>query len=156
MDKRSRTIGLWRSKRLVMRRWMIAISLMFFSLASTAIHAEVAVIVNAANSATLDDEAIARIYLAQVRKFPNGDAAQPIDQKDGSPAREDFTTKLIKRAPAHIKSYWAQQKFTGNLKPIKQLTDDDAIVKFVSENANSIAYVDAAKVKPGVKVVAKF
>lgn len=138
-----------------MKRSLAAFMLSLALLPAT-VFAEVAVIVNAANGATLDDAAIARIYLAQVRKFPDGSAAQPIDQKDGTAIREDFTTKLVKRAPAHIKSYWAQQKFTGNLKSLKQLTDDDAVVKFVAENADSIGYVDATKVRPGVKVVAKF
>jgi ABC-type phosphate transport system substrate-binding protein len=118
-------------------------------------HADVVVIVNAANKAEIDEGAVSRIYLAQVRTFPGGAEAAAVDQKDGAAVREEFTDKLLHKAPAHIKSYWAQQKFTGGVKPLKQLANDDAVVQFVKDTPNAIGYVDAAKVRDGVKVVLK-
>ena len=115
--------------------------------------ADIVVIVNAANKVEIDDSTLARIYLAQVKTFPGGGEVAAIEQKDGSPIREQFSEKLLKRAPAHIKAYWAQQKFTGNAKPLRQLNGDEAVIKFVSETPSAIGYVDSAKLHEGVKSV---
>jgi ABC-type phosphate transport system substrate-binding protein len=117
------------------------------------VRADIVVIVNAANKAEIDDSAIARIYLAQVKTFPGGSEATAVEQKDGSAVRNEFSDKLLKRAPAHIKSYWAQQKFTGGAKPLPQLSNDDAVLKYVLETPNAIGYVDTAKLRDGVRVV---
>jgi len=145
-----------RSANIIPQRLLALLMLPLALIACGDACADVAVIVNPANKAELDDSAIARIYLAQVRTFPGGGEALPVDQKEGGATQNEFSDKLLKKAPAHIKSFWAQQKFTGNAKALKQLSDDEAVLKFVAENPSAIGYVEASKVRASVKVVAKY
>jgi len=70
--------------------------------------ADVVVIVNTANAASIDEEQIAKIFLGQTKTFSNGSEAIPIDQKEG-PVREEFGNKLLKKNPAQLKAQWARQ-----------------------------------------------
>lgn len=117
-------------------------------------HADTAVIVNAGNNTPLDDEAIAKIFLRQVKTFPDGSVASPVNQREGATS-DDFRSKILKKNASQFKAYWAQQLFTGGAKPVQEVDGDDAVLKFVAETPNAIGYVDASKVKGGVKVVTK-
>ncbi len=119
---------------------------------SSAAIADVVVIVNPANSAAIDEEQIAKIFLGQTKTFSNGSEATPIDQKEG-PLREEFGNKLLKKNPSQLKAQWARQIFTGGAKPPKEMTSDDEILKFVASTPGAIAYVDSSKVNKSVKVV---
>jgi len=114
--------------------------------------ADVVVIVNPANSANIDEEQIAKIFLGQTKTFSNGSEAMPVDQKEGA-VREEFGNKLLKKNPAQLKAQWARQIFTGGAKPPKELGSDDEVLKFVASNPGAIAYIDASKVNKSVKVV---
>lgn len=119
---------------------------------SSAAIADVVVIVNPANSAAIDEEQIAKIFLGQTKTFSNGSEATPIDQKEG-PLREEFGNKLLKKNPSQLKAQWARQIFTGGAKPPKEMASDDEILKFVASTPGAIAYVDSSKVNKSVKVV---
>ncbi|MBR7801460.1 hypothetical protein [Undibacterium fentianense] len=123
-----------------------------FNLANTAVAADVVVIVNPANSAAIDEEQIAKIFLGQTKTFSNGAEATPIDQKEG-PVREEFGNKMLKKNPSQLKAQWARQIFTGGAKPPKEMGSDDEILKFVASNPGAIAYMDASKVNKSVKVI---
>jgi ABC-type phosphate transport system substrate-binding protein len=114
--------------------------------------ADVVVIVNPANTANIDEEQIAKIFLGQTKTFSNGSEAMPVDQKEGA-VREEFGNKLLKKNPAQLKAQWARQIFTGGAKPPKELGSDDEVLKFVASNPGAIAYIDASKVNKSVKVV---
>jgi ABC-type phosphate transport system substrate-binding protein len=116
--------------------------------------AEMAVIVNAANKTPLDDDAVAKIFLRQVKTFPDGSVAAPVNQHENA-ASDEFRSKILKKNASQFKAYWAQQLFTGGAKPLQELDGDEAVLKFVAETPNAIGYVDASKVKGGVKVVSK-
>ncbi len=120
--------------------------------ASSAAIADVVVIVNPANSAAIDEEQIAKIFLGQTKTFSNGSEATPIDQKEG-PLREEFGNKLLKKNPSQLKAQWARQIFTGGAKPPKEMASDDEILKFVASTPGAIAYVDSSKVNKSGKVV---
>ncbi len=119
---------------------------------SAPVMADVVVIVNPANSASIDEEQIAKIFLGQTKTFSNGSEATPIDQKEG-PVREEFGNKLLKKNPSQLKAQWARQIFTGGAKPPKELGSDDEILKFVASTPGAIAYIDSSKVNKTVKVV---
>lgn len=133
-----------------MKKTLTALSLLL-ALAGTAF-AEPVVVVNAAVTANLDDEALARIFLRQVKAFPDGTAAAPVSQKDG-PLTEEFRSKLLKKSSAQYKAYWAQQVFTGGAKPLPELDGDEAVLKHVAETPGGIGYVEAGKTRAGVRVI---
>lgn len=133
-----------------MKKTLTALSLLL-ALAGAAF-AEPVVVVNAAVTANLDDEALARIFLRQVKAFPDGTAAAPVSQKDG-PLTEEFRSKLLKKSSAQYKAYWAQQVFTGGAKPLPELDGDEAVLKHVAETLGGIGYVEAGKTRAGVRVI---
>ena len=114
--------------------------------------AETVVVVNAAIAANIDDEALARIFLRQVKTFPDGTAAAPVNQKDGATS-DDFRTKVLKKNAAQFKAYWAQQVFTGGAKPLPEVDGDEAVLKHVAETPGGIGYVEAGKTRAGVRVL---
>jgi ABC-type phosphate transport system substrate-binding protein len=118
-------------------------------------HAEIAIIVNAGNKEEINLDTVMRIYLGQAAKFASGDEANPVALPDGSRTRGELNLALLKAAPASIKSSWARQQFTGNLKPLPTYNTEDAVLKAVAETPNSIGYVDAAKVRGNVRVALK-
>ncbi|MFC0351220.1 substrate-binding domain-containing protein [Undibacterium danionis] len=119
---------------------------------AVAMAGDVVVIVNPANSANIDEEQIAKIFLGQTKTFSNGSEALPVDQKEGA-LREEFGNKLLKKNPAQLKAQWARQIFTGGAKPPKELSSDDEVLKFVASTPGAIAYIDSSKVNKSVKVV---
>jgi ABC-type phosphate transport system substrate-binding protein len=114
--------------------------------------AEVVVIVNPGNSASIDEEQVIKIFLGQSKTFSNGSEAIPIDQKPGD-LRDDFGNKILKKNPSQLKAQWARQIFTGGAKPPKELNSDDEILKFVASTPGAIAYMDSSKVNKSVKVL---
>lgn len=117
-------------------------------------HAEVTVIVNAANTASLDDEAVAALFLGQAKTFAGGTEAVPVNQKDSAAATGEFAGRYLKKTPAQLRAFWAKQVFTGAGRPPKELDGDEAVIKFVAATPGAIGYIEG-KPGPGVKAVKK-
>jgi ABC-type phosphate transport system substrate-binding protein len=84
------------------------------NLASATAVADVVAVVSAKSTVTaLSKTQLEDIFLGRVSHFPNGQRAVPIDQTDGSAAREQFYTRLAGRTPAQMKAYWSKIIFTG-------------------------------------------
>lgn len=127
------------------------------SCASLIADAEVAVIVNNSNAnATMSNSDISRIFLGKSSKFPDGSAASPLDQSNGSSVRQEFNDKVLGKSESQLKSYWSRLIFTGKGTPPKQLGDDAAVKAAVAADANAIGFIDSASVDGSVKVVGKF
>lgn len=118
-------------------------------------HAEVTVIVNAANPASLDDDVIASLFLGQVRSYPGGGDALPINQPGSGAVAQEFAAKYLKKTPPQLKAYWSKQVFTGVGRPPKELEGDEAVMNFVAANPGAIGYVEASKLIAGVKALKK-
>lgn len=125
-------------------------------LASFVIQAEVAVIVHPSNSAQIDNNAVARIFLGKMKSFPNSGQAVPLNLGDSNATRKTFEDKVLKKSSSQIKAYWSKLVFTGKGTPPKAISDEAELIKLISTNPNMIGYIDAAKVDGSVKVVAKF
>lgn len=122
--------------------------------ASAPAQAEVTVIVHAGNGASLDDEAIANLFLGQAKTFPGGVEAVPVNQKDSAAATGDFAGRYLKKTPAQLRAFWAKQVFTGAGRPPKELDGDEAVIKFVASTPGAIGYIEG-KPGPGVKAAKK-
>ncbi len=131
-----------------------AVGMALLGLCWTPSYAEVTIVVNAANAAQVDDSYAAKLFLRQVKTFPDGSAASPINQKEGA-ATEEFRTKILKKNAAQFKAYWAQQLFTGGGKSPSELEGDDAVLKYVAETPGGIGYVEAGKTRAGVRALKK-
>ena len=128
---------------------IILLSLLY----SPTCYADVAVVVHPENGNQLDDKAVRKIYLAKVRKFPNGDEVIPIDMEVGTPARTEFNRKVLRKDETSLNSYWARMLFSSKGKPPKVLEDAKEMKKVISENRNAIGYLDAGDVDESVRVL---
>jgi len=120
------------------------------------VHAEIAVIVNLANTDAIKKENIASLYLAKTRTFPGGKNAIPLDRPEGSPTRVEFVSKVIDKEEAQMKSYWSRLIFTGKGVPPKVVETDAEVKDMVARNPDTIGFIDTAAADATVKVVAKF
>ena len=112
------------------------------------------VIVNSANAATeISAEALGKIFLKQVSKFPDGAAATPVEPAKASPARAAFVKTVLGRTVQNLDTYWQQQIFSGKDVPPANKSNDDDVVAFVKSNPGAIGYVSASAAVAGVKVV---
>lgn len=118
--------------------------------------AEVSVVVHPSNSASIDKEAVSRIFLGRMKDFNGNGEAVPIAQEEGSPARSEFNDKVVGKSDSQLKSYWSKLVFTGKGTPPKEVVSDAEILKLVSENPAMIGYVDSGSVDSSVKVVLTF
>jgi len=117
--------------------------------------AEVAVIVNSANSNQLDANAIKKIYLGKSKSFDDGMKVNPVNQ-DGNSVADEFNDKVVGKSGSQLNAYWSKLVFTGKGTPPEKLSNDQAVIDFVSSNKDGIGYIDSAKVTDSVKVIGKF
>ena len=118
--------------------------------------AEIAVIVHPSagvDSLTQDD--VARLFLGKSKSFPSGGQAVPVNQSEGSAARDKFNEAVCKKNASQYKAYWSQLVFTGKGTPPKDAGNDAAVKALVAANPKMIGYVDAGAVDASVKVVFK-
>jgi len=120
---------------------------------SSSSFADVAVIVNTANSATIDDGEIPRIFLGKIKKFSSGDQVTLVNLKYNEPVRNEFENKVLSKKPSQVKAYWAKLMFSGKGKPPKELASDKDILAFVAANPSAVGYVAEASVDGSVKVI---
>ena len=96
---------------------------------------------------------IADTFLGRVSQFPDGIRGVPIDQADGSFAREEFYAEVMAKSPAQMKAYWSKIIFTGRGQPPKQVASSAELRQRIAEDATAIGYIDSSLVDDGVKVV---
>lgn len=116
-------------------------------------HAEVAVIVNENNNSNFDEIIVEKIYLTQSMSLPGVGEVAPVHQKDGTPIRSEFVLALLNKSPPYIRSFWSKLMFTGGLKAIREVADDEAVIKYVGSTPNAIGYVNAKKAHGAVRIV---
>lgn len=118
--------------------------------------AEVAVIINPGNTATLSDSDIKRIFLGKMKSFPGGSSALPVNLKTSSETRKAFDKKALGKSASQIKAYWSKLVFSGKGNPPKEVADDAEAISLVAKNPAVIAYIDSSQVTDSVKVIGKF
>lgn len=131
-------------------------SFCFLCVLSHSTWADIAVVVNPANSNQLNTDQVAKIYLGKMKGYPDGKTAIPVDQTPGSPLRKDFLSKVVKKSESQYKSYWSSIIFTGKGVPPQILDSDKTVKELVSRNLDAIGFISASEVDASVKVVGSF
>lgn len=117
-------------------------------------HADLVVVVSKQNPIrSLTRHDLEDIFLGRSNQFPDGGRVVPIDQKDSSPAHDEFYREYLGRSPAQVKAHWSKLIFTGRGQPPRTVTDGDATVDLVGRNPNAIGYVDSTLVNDSVRIV---
>ena len=94
------------------------------------------------------DEAI-NIYMGRLRRFPTGEAVQPLD----GPAKAEFYRLLVNKELADINAYWARLVFSGRTSPPRSFEQNQTVLDYVSANPDAIGYIERAELNSKVKVI---
>jgi len=93
------------------------------------------------------------IFLGKAARFPDGSQAVPIDQSEGTPARDEFYTRIAGKSAAQMKAYWSKIIFTGRGQPPKAVSSSSEAKKLLGANPNTIGYIDSKLVDDTLRVV---
>jgi ABC-type phosphate transport system substrate-binding protein len=132
---------------------LTAIAILLSLTAAVAMADVVAVVSSKSTLAILSKDQVADIFLGKSTRFPDGTQAIPIDQQEGSAARDEFYAKFAGRSPAQIKSHWTKIIFTGRGKPPRTVGDSIEARKLTASNAQAISYIQRSDVDSSVKVL---
>lgn len=116
--------------------------------------AEVVAIVSARSAVTsLSRSQAADLFLGRTLRFPNGERAVPLDQPEGSPARDGFYREFAERSAAQVKAHWSKILFTGRGRPPAEVADGAAAKKRVRSDPHAIAYIERDQADASVRIV---
>ncbi|MDD5434433.1 MAG: substrate-binding domain-containing protein [Nitrospira sp.] len=129
------------------------IILLIGTLSMSAYSSDFAVIVNKANTGTIDNSQLKKIYTGDMTTWPGGAAITAVDLPEDNPVRKSFTSSALGKTVANIKALWAQKIFTGKGIPPRVVDTDDEVKKIVSGNKHAIGYIKSSNVDDTVQVV---
>jgi ABC-type phosphate transport system substrate-binding protein len=119
-----------------------------------AVMADVVAVVSSKNPLTsLSKTQVADIFMGKSARFPDGTLAVPIDQEEGSAARDEFYATFTGKSPAQIKSHWMKIIFTGRGQPPIAASNSAEVRHLVAENPRAISYIERSAVDASVKVL---
>jgi ABC-type phosphate transport system substrate-binding protein len=118
------------------------------------VRADVVAVVSSKNPlASLSKSQVAEIFLGKTARFPDGTLAVPIDQEEGSPARDEFYATFTGKSPAQLKSHWTKIIFTGRGKPPLAVSSSAEVRQLIAANPQAISYVERSAVDSTLKVL---
>jgi ABC-type phosphate transport system substrate-binding protein len=113
----------------------------------------VAVVSSKSQITTLSKTQVMDIFLGKRTRFPDGSSAIPIDQAEGSAARDEFYSRLGDMSPAQVKAFWSRIIFTGRGQPPKAVATGVEAKRLLIADPNTIGYIDQSLVDSSVRVV---
>lgn len=117
----------------------------------TIAHAELVVVANPHVGINhLKQGELRRIFLGQASKFPNGQAAEPLDVSGDT--RNIFYQSILDKSPEQVATYWAKMIFTGKAEPAKQVRPQE-VKQAVAASSRAISYIDRAQADASVKII---
>jgi hypothetical protein len=138
----------------LVRRVAIAAMALAIAFGDGTSRADVVAVVSSKSAITvLSKSQIEDIFFGRVTHLPAGLQAVPLDQAEGSAAREEFYARVAGKSPAQMKAYWSRIIFTGRGQPPKEVANDIALRKRLAEDPTTIGYIDASLVNDSVRVV---
>jgi ABC-type phosphate transport system substrate-binding protein len=116
--------------------------------------ADVVVVVSSKSTvSTLSKDQVTDIFLGKTARFPDGAPAIPIDQVEGSAARDEFYATFANKSPAQVKAHWTKIIFTGRGQPPKSVSSSVEARKLITANPQAISYIDRSALDSTVKIL---
>ena len=116
--------------------------------------ADVVVVVSAkCTVTTLSKAQVTDIFLGKTARFPDGAPAVPVDQVEGSPARDEFYATFANKSPAQVKAHWTKIIFTGRGQPPKSVSNSVEVRKLIAANPQAISYIERSAVDSTIRVI---
>jgi ABC-type phosphate transport system substrate-binding protein len=113
----------------------------------------VAVVAAGSPIGSLSKTQVIDIFLGKRTRFPDGSDAVPIDQTEGSVARDEFYLKLAAMSPAQVRAFWSKIIFTGRGAPPRSASTVSELEKLLLASPNAIGYIDRSMLDSSFKVV---
>lgn len=89
----------------------------------------------------LNQKQVMSLFLGRSKFFPSGNKVKAIDYPVDSSQRAAFYQALTGKNIAAIDAYWARLKYSGRVNSPQPLADSQQIIKAVSEEPGTIAYL---------------
>jgi ABC-type phosphate transport system substrate-binding protein len=116
--------------------------------------ADVVAVVSVKSPVTsLSKSQVADLFLGRTLRLPDGTLAVPIDQEEGSAARDEFYANFTGKSPAQLKAHWSKIIFTGRGKPPRAVSNSLEARKLVAANPLAISYLERSAVDSSVRVL---
>ena len=108
----------------------------------------IAIIVSASwtGDADIDTRTLRRIFLGRIQMI-SGKTVHPISRPSGSPLREAFNAKVLRKSERKLAAYWIQQALSGGARQPTDLETFREVVAFVASDPRAIAYVELKRMK---------
>lgn len=139
-----------------LRRWRgrLGAALLFGVLSAPTLADELVVIVSARSPvAALRPDQVAAIFLGQSARFPDGTEAVPLDQRIGTPLRDEFYLRVTSKTPPLLKAWWSKMVFTGRGQPPAEAADSAAVRRRIADNPGMVGYIDRNALDGSVRAV---
>jgi ABC-type phosphate transport system substrate-binding protein len=104
---------------------------------------------------SMSAEDVKDVFLGR-KAFVSGQPMVVVFQKEGTPTRSDFETKVVGKTGAELSQYVSKQIFTGKAAPPIIANDDAAVRAKVAGTPGAIGYVSGQGVDSTVKVIFKY
>jgi ABC-type phosphate transport system substrate-binding protein len=102
----------------------------------------VAVVSSSSPVTTLSKNQVADIFLGKTVRFPDGRRVVPIDQAEGTVARDEFYIQYTGKSAAQLKAHWSKIIFTGRGQPPRAVANSSEIKAQLAGNPNAIGYIE--------------
>lgn len=96
---------------------------------------------------------VKRIFLGRMKEFPSGNPLVAVEQSSESPSMVEFHSKVTKKTPKGLHSYWVKVVTSGKGVKLRSLPGDAEVKSWVASHPEGLGYIDASNVDDSVKVV---
>lgn len=131
----------------------VSVAVLFLSFAGAVYAADIAVIVNKANTNDVNRSMIQKIYSGDMAAWPGGGSIAAFDLPEDSSDRAAFSSALLGKSVSSLKAQWAAKLFSGRATPPKVLGSDQDVKRAVAGNKNAVGYISASSADDSVKTV---
>jgi len=112
------------------------------------------VVVNEANPvSSLSRQEISDLFLKKSSEWSGLGRVLPVDQTEGTAARESFNREIHRKSSTAVRAYWQQRVFSGRDVPPPEKDGDQEVLAYVRKNSGAIGYLSPKASTEGVKVL---
>ncbi|NVK73116.1 MAG: phosphate ABC transporter substrate-binding protein [Oceanospirillaceae bacterium] len=140
-----------------MNKFLGCLMLIVFSIFSSYLYSEIAIIVHKENKVSINSGDLKKIFLSKRNTFPeSNEVVVVINHKRDSELRTKFDEIVLGKNPSQSVAYWSKLVFSGKGNPPKEVDTDADVISLVAKNPSLIGYIELINVTDDVHVAAVF
>ncbi len=130
---------------------LLASTLLVFNAAAWAADGDVLVIAHPSVPA-LEAATVNRLYTGRAIEVA-GNPVTVVNAAAGSALRQRFLIRYLQQDEEKYRAYWTVRRHVGKGVPPRELKTSAEVIDYVQNTPGAVGYIDAADLKPGLKVV---